>query len=197
MRKVIVGLVCIIATSSVYSAIPSEPKPKEGELAVQVVQVEHPKKIDVTFDYVHDSEVIFKDGSNTLTQYPTLYVAVGSVVTNDQTTSVAFPEDYDIVDGKAIPKEKIVKLGRSIVVELSNRRDGMVDLKMSFIDIELKGYDDIALKGGIQVKMPYFNRRTFNRDFSVVLGDWMVLGGGRFDSKKEMTTYYLLRVTEK
>lgn len=193
MGKVIVGLVCIIATSSVYSAVPSEPKPKEGELAVQVVQVEHPKKIDITLDYAHEPEVIFKDGSNTLTQYPTLYVAVGSVVTNDQTTSVAFPEDFDIVDGKAIPKEKIIKLGRSIVVELSNRRDDMVDLKMSFVNRELKCYDDITLDGGIQVKVPYFNVTKFNRDFSVVLGDWMVLGGG-VDSENEMTTYYLLRV---
>jgi len=185
MKKVVVGLVCIVATSAVYSAIPSEPKPIEGELAVQVVKVEHPTKIDVTLDYVHDAEEIFKDGSNTLTQYPTLYVAEGSVVTNDQTTSVAFPEDYDISNGKAIPKEKIIKLGRSIVVELSNRRDNTVDIKIKFENIELKGYDNYSISNDMQVKVPYLDTIKFNRDCSVALGDWMVLGGGCSTLKKK------------
>ncbi|MCF7818301.1 MAG: hypothetical protein K9M54_10510 [Kiritimatiellales bacterium] len=195
MKKVIVGLVCIIAVCSVYSGIPSEPKPREEKLAVQVVKVEHPKKIDLTSGYGLDPEAMFEDGSNTLTQYPTLYAAVGTTVTNDQTTSVAFPEDFDIIDGKAIPKEKIQKLGLSIVAELSRVENDVVDMKLSFSKKELKGYDEIAVKGGIQVKIPYFNVRNINTDVSIVLGDWIVLGGAEeFDSKKEMTTCYLLRV---
>jgi hypothetical protein len=198
MKTIIAGLLIAISPSSVYSAIPAEPKPQEGKLAVQVVKVEHPKKFDLPLGHGLNPAAMFQDGSNTLTQYPTLYAEVGTAVTNDQTRSVVMAEDFNIVDGKAILKEKTYKLGLSIAATIAQIENDVADLKLNFSIQKLKGFDEFTIEEGTKVKLPMFESVNMNTDVSLQLGSWVVLGGlaGESDTTEEKTTLYFVRVKD-
>jgi len=196
MKTLFIASFLAISASSAYSVVPTEPKPCDDKLAVQVIKVEIPKKIDPASGFVPTPDELLYDGSNTLTQYPILYAAAGSAVTNDQTTSVSFPEDYEVVDGKTIPKEKVCKLGLSIVVEISKIENDVANLHLHFSKKNHTGYDESTAQDGTQIKMPIFETREMDTNVSLALGHWIVLGGLSDGSSegREVTTYYLIRV---
>lgn len=86
------------------------------------------------------------------------------------------PEDYDVVDGELIAKEKIVKLGYFTSVTIDKIDKGVVSYHLNASYQELKGFDEHKTEGGI-AKMPYFTRRAIETNLSQQLNSWVSMGG--------------------
>lgn len=182
--------------SAIYTRIPKTPEPHAGKFAVQFVKVELQNNVGFDPSYPKSVERIYQNPSNEITEYPILYVGTGVAVTNDQTKTVVLPEDFNIVDGKAVPNEKSYKLGFDMAVTISKVENDRASLKLNFNQCDLKGYDVIVAEGGIEVHMPQFKLGSMNTDVSIKLGGWVVLGGigENPDDKKGSSTLYLIRV---
>ena len=218
-------LLTIALSSTVYSKIPELPKLQEGKYAIQIIKVETSASTDPseyldnikteTVFYTTGTETnqtqvspldsadpslpekILEDPSSEIFEYPILYAENGSSVTNDQTETVLFPQDYKVENGKAVPlDEKPIKLGLSITTTVTERKNGVVDLHLDFYTKEIKRYDEIDIGSGLKAKVPFFNARKFNTDVTIALGEWLTIGGLKNSAKDDQSknTVYFIRV---
>ena len=223
--KITAILLALALSSTVYSKIPELPKPQEGKYSIQIIKVQTSASVDPlehfekfksenalyatgtgtnqTRIFPLDSampslpEKILKDPSSEIFEYPILYTEIGSSVTNDQTKTVLYPQDYKIENGKAIPlDEKPIKLGLSITATVTEQKNGVVDLHLDFYTNGIKGYDECDAGGGVKVKMPFFNTRSFDTDVTIPLGEWLTLGGlpDSAEEEESKNLVYFVRV---
>ena len=167
------------------STIPSTPKPHPEKYTFQVIGIEVPEgtlqssKMDV--------EKIIQHPDADINVYPTVIAGLGESVTNDRTKSVSFPEDYDIVDGKAVVKEKLIKLGYSVAVTVDKIENGAISYHLNTRYLELAGFNEYPMEKGPNVKMPFLKKRAVNTDLTQKPNSWTVMGGlinQRSDGKK-------------
>ena len=184
MKKWITSLLAIILISG-CSTIPSTPKPQPEKYTFQVIGIEVPEgtlqslKMDV-------GKIIQHPDAN-ISEYPTVMAGLGESITNDQTKSVLMPEDYDIVDGKAVAKEKIIKLGYFASVTVDKIERGAISYHLNASYKELAGFDEYKTENGLSVKMPFFNKRAVDTDLTQKPNSWTMMGGlidQRSDGKK-------------
>jgi len=123
-------------------------------------------------------EELIKRPNVEIAEFPIVYAGLGESVTNDQTKSVSLPEDYDIVDGKAVVvKEKIIKLGYSVAVTIDKIENGAISYHLNASHLELRGFDEYKTENGISVKMPFFERRSVDTNLTQKPNSWLVMGG--------------------
>ncbi len=122
-------------------------------------------------------EELIKRPNIEIAEFPVVYAGLGESVTNDQTRSVSLPEDYDIVDGKVIAKEKIIKLGYSVAVTVNKIENGSINYHLNASHKELAGFDEYKTENGLVVKMPYFKGRSIDTDLTHEPNSWLVMGG--------------------
>jgi hypothetical protein len=180
------------------STTPSSPNPHPEKYTFQVIEIEIPE--DLPEYHNKDDQMMgheFSKGSNIptsliipnrdletilqhpeakITEYPVVAAGLGESVMNDQTKSVSMPEDYDIVDGKAVAKEKICKLGFSVSVTVDKIENGAVSYHLNASHQELVGFDEYKTEGGL-VKMPFFNKRAVDTDLTQISNSWICFGG--------------------
>jgi len=122
-------------------------------------------------------EELIKSPNIEIAEFPVVYAGLGESVTNDQTKSVSLPEDYDIVDGKAVVKEKICKLGYSTSVTINKMENGAISYHLNASHQELVGFDEYKTENGISVKMPFFEKRAVDTDLTQQPNSWIGMGG--------------------
>ena len=173
MKKWISSLF-VVALISGCSTPPSTPTPHMEKYTFQVIHIEIP---EATFQTpLPDVEELIQYPNAKISEYPIVLAGLGESVTNDQTKSVLMPEDYDIVDGELIAKEKIVKLGYSTSITVDKIENGVVSYHLNASYQELKGFDEHKTEGGI-AKMPFFNRRAVNTNLTQQPNSWVSMGG--------------------
>ena len=164
-----------LAVISGCSTIPSNPEPHPEKYTFQVIGIEIPAaEADLLSG---DVDQILECPDADITEYPVVVAGAGDSATNDQTTAVAFPVDYNIVDGKAVAQENIQKLGHLVAVTIDEIKDGVIRYQLKLHDQQLKGYDEYNLEDGIAVKMPYFETRGINTRLQQTPDAWVVMGG--------------------
>jgi hypothetical protein len=208
MKIIIFGLLMAFILSG-CSTIPSTPKPHPEKYTFQVITIEIPgdlpeyhnkadKMMGLEFSKgsslptsltipSRDLEKLIQHPEAEITEYPIVLAGLGESVTNDQTKSVLMPENYDIVDGKAVVKEKIIKLGYSVAVTVDKIENEEISYHLNSNFKELKGFDEYKTENGLVVKMPYFKMRAMDSDLTHEPNSWTMLGGlidQRSDGKK-------------
>lgn len=160
---------------------PSTPKADPDKYTFQVIGVEIPEKVNPyktgEFSTIEEENKLLSHPDAEIVEYPIVIAGPGDTVVNDQTESASFPEDYAIVDGKAVAKEKSLKLGYSVSVQLTEVKNEIVKYHLNTYYKELVGYDEHEIGDGITVKMPYFKSRILDVDLSHKANTWIILGG--------------------
>jgi hypothetical protein len=157
---------------------PSTPKPHETKYAVQVLEVNSTTPFNQKLmNDPNEVEEILNNPNTRIYEYPILYAQTGEAVVEDQTKTVSMPEDYDVIDGKAVPKEKEVKLGRMVEVSVSSVQEDNITYKIDIHNQKLVGYDTIKAAEGIEVEMPCFKSRNLSSEITQPFGVWQCLGG--------------------
>ena len=173
MKKWIFSLF-VVALVSGCSTPPSTPTPHSDKYTFQVIHIEIP---EATFQIPPtDLETIIQHSDAEISEYPIVLADLGESVTNDQTKAVLMPEDYDVVDGELIAKEKTVKLGYFTAVTIDKIENGVVSYHLKASYQELKGFDEYKTEGGI-AKMPHFTRRAIDTNLSQQPNSWVSMGG--------------------
>ena len=126
-----------------------------------------------------DSQIegILKSPDVEVHKFPVVYADLGESVTNDQTKSVSLPEDYEVVDGKAVAKEKICKLGDFTSVRVDKIENGAISYHLTVSHRELVGFDEYKIEHGLEVKMPFFEARSIDTSLTQQPNSWSVIGG--------------------
>jgi hypothetical protein len=183
MKKWITSLFAVTLISG-CSTIPSTPKPHPEKYTFQVIGIEVPE--GTLESSKMDIEKIIQHPDAEISEYPIVLAGLGESVTNDQTKCVLMPEDYDIVDGELVAKEKIVMLGYSTSVTVDKIENGAVSYHLNASYNELVGFDEYKTEGGV-AKMPFFNKRAVDTDLTQKPNSWTMMGGlidKRSDGKK-------------
>jgi hypothetical protein len=157
------------------STIPSTPKPQSEKYTFQVIRVEIPVG-DLPACH-HDAEKIIKHPNAEISEYPIVIAGLGESVTNDQTKSVSMAEDYTVIDGKAVAKERIVQLGDSVSVTVDKIEDGAISYHLDANHKELIGFDEYKIENGLNLKIPFFEKRAVDTDLTQQPNSWLSLGG--------------------
>ena len=134
-------------------------------------------------------EELLKRPNIEIAEFPVVYAGIGESVTNDQTESVSFPESYDIVDGKAVAKEKICKLGYSTSISVNKIENEAISYHLNAIYQEFVGFDEYKIENDLTVKMPYFEKRAMNTEITQPPYMWTTLGGGASQINNGPVTY--------
>ena len=206
MKRIMLSLF-VASLISGCSTTPSSPKPHKTKYAFQCLEVKAPESLvqELTTNKVAENygelkkdnlfgqknvtipasitlthaqiEELIKRPNIEITEFPIVYAGLGESVTNDQTKSVSLPEDYDIVDGKVVVKEKICKLGCFTSVAIDKIENGAVSYHLNIIHKELVGFDEYKTENGISVKMPFFEGRAVDTDLTQQPNSWIVMRG--------------------
>jgi hypothetical protein len=127
------------------------PKPHEVKYTIQILEVNSNTPSDQKLmSNSNQVEEILKNSDTKIYEYPTLYAEVGETVADDQTRLVSMPEDYDVIDRKAVE------------VSISSIKKNSVTYKIDIHNQKLVGYAKIKLAQGIEVKMPYIRSLNLN-----------------------------------
>ena len=168
------GLIATVLISG-CSTLPSDPDPHAEKFTFQVVGVEIPSTdVDIMSP---DFDKILEHPDAEITEYPIVMAGNGESVTNDQTTAVSLPEDYDIVDGKAVAKESIQKIGHLVAITVDEVKDEVIRYHLKLHDQKLMGYDEYNVEGGITVEMPLMETRGINTQLAQTPNTWVTMGG--------------------
>ena len=174
MKKWIISI-CVLALISGCSTTLTNPKPHPDKYTFQIIGVEIPSTESIAA--LSEVEEVINHPEATIIEYPIVIAGVGESVTNDQTKSVLFPEDYSIVDGKAVAKEKTEQMGYMVSIRFNEIKDGIISYHLNTYFKEFFGYDAYEAEKGISVEMPYFDSRSIDTDLSQKINTWTLLGG--------------------
>ena len=160
---------------------------------------------EITSEEVNE---IIKISKADIIEYPIVYASVGEASLADQTESVPFLYDYDIVDGKVISEDKILKIGKSVEIKLvkgigeeslvklgrpdnsimAKADENTVSYQLDTYRRELVGYDELNHTDGITVKTPYFSVCKINTQITQEIDSWTAISG-LHDTRNGLTTY--------
>lgn len=174
MKNWIVSLFVAVFISG-CSTTPETLNPHPEKYTFQVISIEIPEAISLEIS--SDVESLIQHPAAEIIKYPVVVAGMGESVTNDQTRSVLLAEDYNVVDGKAVAKEKIQKLGYLVSIQVNEIKNGAVNYHLDAQFKEVVGYDEYNLGGDIAVKMPYMESRGINTDLQQNSNSWVMLGG--------------------
>ena len=192
------------------STTPSSPKPHPEKYTFQVIHIKIPTEaakkyvpltevkdgVETTQIYTSDPEALINHPRADIVEYPIVLAGLGESVTNDQTTATLFPEDYTIVDGQAIPKEKIIGIGLFTSITVEKIENEAISFHIHASDNEFKEWEEYPVGDGLIVKMPFFNRRAIDTRLMLKTNEWVTLGGlvdERSDGKK-MSSFMGIRI---
>ena len=136
MKNVVIGLLVLAMSTALASAVvPTEPKVPKNQHALQIVKVESTKHYDISSpastDRSPDPVNLLFDDANMLIQYPVVYGAPGTSVTNDLTESIRYVDGHTLVEGKVVPEEHVHKIGMFISATISVRKGSAVTLSLN------------------------------------------------------------------
>ncbi len=114
---------------------------------------------------------------STIIRLPIVYAKIGESVTNDQTKTIDMAVDADIVDGKVVYKKEPQHLGEKVSVTVIENEEGIIRYKVDLMSRKLVGYNDYETDGGLNVSMPFFEKRGVNTRISQAADSWVTLGG--------------------
>ena len=209
MRKLILSLFAIVLITG-CSTVPSEPKPHESKFAVQVIEITLSEPAPQIFP-LEEVLALIDENKDDILEYPIVYAAVGETAKVDETETVSIPEQFEIVEGKAVGIEQTHKLGLSVEATFLERMilqsqdesigDVLVEytgndsvlLKLHTFRKELVGYDTQKLTDEIEVKIPHFSKLEANTRLINKTGLWAVIGGNT-DSKTGLSKFICVRV---
>ncbi len=181
MKSHIISLLALAFITG-CSSVPEKIKPHDQKYTVQVIKANAPQGIvswmpSSSEENDKQAEAIFSHPDTKLTAFPIVHVQAGGANTNDQTKSVMLPEDYSIVDGKAVAKEKECKLGKFVSVEIENIEGDTISYKLDVFDRKIKGHDDYKVGEGITVSIPFMENSAINTRVTQKMNSWVLLGG--------------------
>ena len=159
MKKWIISLFVVTLITG-CSTIPSSPKPHPEKYTFQVIRIEIPTEVakkyvsltevkdgvETTQIYTSDPEALINHPSANIVEYPIVLAGLGESVTNDQTKATLFPEDYTIVDGQAIPKEKIIGIGLFTSVTVEKIENETICFHINASDREFKEWQEYFIE---------------------------------------------------
>ena len=132
-------------------------------------------------------EELIKRPNIEIAEFPIVYAGLGESVMNDKTKPVSFLEDYDVVEGKVVAKEKICKLGYSTSVTVDKVENGAISYHLNICYLEFVGFDEYIIENDLSVKIPFFERMALDTDLTQKPNSWLVIGGlidEKLDGKK-------------
>ena len=201
MKKRIISLFAITLIAG-CSTIPSTPKQHPEKYTFQILEARVPEEV-ISRGFVNQCPPSLEEemlnnpdmmkagvGQKTklnmdeilahpdaeISEYPIVVAGIGESITNDQTQSVSMPEDYDIVNGQAVAKEKTVKLGYSVSVTVDKIENGAVSYRLNAMHRELAGFDEYKIGNGQNVKMPKFEKRGVDTVLTQSPNSWVMMG---------------------
>ena len=127
----IVALICGCST------IPPNPAPDSEKYTFQVISIEIPTEAATDYPYqmtgennlqlsAPDTEALIKHSKSKIVEYPIVIAGVGESAVNDQTKTISVPEDFEVIGGKAVVKEKNIKLGYMVSVRVDEVKDDLI-----------------------------------------------------------------------
>ena len=171
MKKTILNLIGLAALSA-YAAVPLAPKLHATKYTVLVIKVEIPGDLFTAaqiqqalcqtavdgftgnpgkFPSATEVTIALQHPNAKILEYPLLYAETGVPATNDQTT-VLLPEDFKMIDGKAVPEKKACHLGMFAAVSITQVENGEASFHLAVSNKELVGFDEYTVEDGIKVK---------------------------------------------
>jgi hypothetical protein len=209
MKMWILSIFAVVLISG-CSTTPSSPKPHPEKYTFQVIHIEIPteeatKYVQLTEGkdgekttqiYISDAEALINHPRADIVEYPIVLAGLGESVTNDQTKATLFPEDYTIVDGQAIPKEKIIGIGLFTSVTVEKIENEAIRFHINASDRKFKEWQEYPAGDGLIIKMPFFNMRAIDTHLMLKTNEWVTLGGlvdERSDGKK-MSLFMGIRI---
>jgi hypothetical protein len=217
MKKWIPSLFAAVLISG-CSTIPSSPKPHPEKYTFQVISIEIPGDMPEYHNKAdkmrgleftkgsslptsltipsRDSEKLIQHPEAEITEYPIVLAGLGESVTNDQTKATLFPEDYTIVDGQAIPKEKIIGIGLFTSVTVEKIENEAISFHINASDRKFKEWQKYPAGDGLIIKMPFFNMRAIDTHLMLKTNEWVTLGGlvGERSEGKKMSSFMGIRI---
>jgi hypothetical protein len=195
-------IICLFAGALISgcSTIPSTPKPHPEKYTFKIIGVEIPEITFQTPDAeicdplweIENPELGFRPvplGSplppaETIINNPnakiitdTIVIAgLGESVTNDQTKAVSLPESWEVVDGKVIVKEKMIKLGDSVAITVDKIENGEISYHLNARYNKSVGFTEYPMEKGSSVKMPVFKNRSIDTNLKQAPNSWIGLG---------------------
>ena len=190
MKMRILSLFAVVLISG-CSTTPSSPKPHPEKYTFQVIHIEIPTEaatkyvpltevkdgIETTQIYASDPEALINHPLAEIVEYPIVLAGLGESVTNDQTKATLFPEDYTIVDGQAIPKEKIIGIGLFTSITVEKIENEAISFHINASDRKFKEWQEYPAGDGLIIKMPFFNVRALNTHLLLKTNEWVTLVG--------------------
>jgi len=192
------------------STIPSSPKPHPEKYTFQVIHIEIPS--EAASDYIHvtkekngeettpilvsGAEALIKHPLADIAEYPIVIAGLGESVTNDQTKATLFPEDYTIVDGQAIPKEKIIGIGLFTSITVEKIENEAIGFHIIASDRKFKEWQEYPAGDGLIIKMPFFNTREIDTHLTLKTNEWVMLRGlvNERSDGMEMSSFMGIRI---
>lgn len=209
MKKSVVSLVLVLLVGGCAN-VPKEPEAHASKYAVQILAAE---VLEGAFEAVSSADSVNGAQLTPLTlgehggidallghsdtrvdHFPVVYVGESEQGKADKTKTMMLPENYSIVDGKAVPKEKECKIGKSVSVTIVEADQDNVTYALNAVKNRLKGYDEYDAGEGIKVKMPFFETRSVNTTLTQKYHSWTLLGGLVDEDEKGETTHLIICV---
>ena len=179
---------CLLFASVIMgcATTPSPPAPHPSKYAFQCFFVSVPeevlKNLNVRFDkrnLGHDPTMdamprptqtqideIIKHREVEIVELPIVYAGMGEAVANDQTITSEMAVDADVVDGEVVYRTESCKIGNMVSVDVKSLERGYVSYQIHAMTKRLAGYDHRKTLDGMEVRMPYFDRRELNTTMS-------------------------------
>lgn len=188
----------LLGASAPGAEVPELPAPRGNQFAVELYKIVSPRRFDQK-NFRREPESIAQmlhAGENTVTPHPVLYAELGGTAENDQTRMTLLPEDFNVVDGKTVPINKLYPIGARTRIEFLSATERTAKIHIDFHHQELKGYEKYKLGRNIEAELPVFEVRKVNTEVDLRLGSWVVLGGIESqEDGKFRTSYYVIRIS--
>lgn len=197
--KILTLAALLLSSVAISREVPKLPEPNGNQFAVELFKIETPYPFDQNkFNQGAKAfEEMFISEESVVSAHPVMYAKVGEMVENDQTEEALFPKDYNVVNGKPVPVNKLQHLGTRTRVTLNSATQTSATFHIDFHHQVLKGYDTYKLGNNIEVKMPIFETRKVNTEVTQPLNSWIVVGGIESKKKEKIkTAYYIIRISK-
>ena len=197
--KIMMLFALLLSINAIAREVPELPKPKGSHFTVELFKIETPYPFDQN-NFNQGSKAIeemFTSEDSVVSAHPVMYAMIGEMVENDQTEKTLFPVDYNVVNGKPVPVNKLQHLGTRTRVTLNSATQTSATFHIDFHHQVLKRYETYKLGNRIEVEMPIFETRKVNTEVTQPLNSWIVVGGIESrDEGKLKTAYYIIRISK-
>jgi hypothetical protein len=174
MKSVLLGIGSVILLSG-CSTPSASPKSNDYKYAVEVVELKLSEQVAIEDLNAEAIDQLLRNADVEREDYPVVYARPGEPAENDQTESVLLAEDFQIIEGKAVPREKECRLGKSVGVKISRVDAQSATFRLKVYQRKLKGFDGYETAAGT-VKIPFFSSREINSELTQIFNTWTVIG---------------------